>query len=280
VISMLEINKIHQGDCLEVMKDIGDNSVDMVLCDLPYGTTACNWDSIINLETLWKHYKRIIKRNGAIILTACQPFTSKLIMSNIKMFKYIWVWNKNRGGNFVHSKFQPLKVTEDIVIFGDFPITYTPKGGHNYNPQMEQGKPYSRGKINDVIWNGRKVKCGHIHNNKNGLRFPKNIININNSNNKSVHPTQKPIALFEYLIKTYSKEKDIVLDNCIGSGTTAIACQRTNRRFIGIELEKKYVEIAQKRLSQKSLLPLDTKQEGGNGVPPTLKSVGIPPKVL
>jgi len=260
---MLEINQIHQGDCLELMKDIPDKSVNMILCDLPYGTTACKWDTIIDLKILWGHYKRIIKNNGAIILTACQPFTSKLIMSNIEMFKYTWVWNKNRGGNFVHSKFQPLKVTEDIVVFGNFPITYTPKGEHNYNPQMEQGKPYSRGKINNVVWNGRKIKCGHIHNNKNGLRFPKNIININNSNNKSVHPTQKPVKLFEYLIKTYSKEGDIVLDNCIGSGTTAIACQRTKRKFIGIELEEKYFDIAVKRLNQETLLPLAEQQKGG-----------------
>ena len=244
------LNKIICGDCLEIMKFIDDKSIDMILCDLPYGTTACKWDAVIDLELLWNHYERIIKDNGAIVLTANQPFTSLLVTSNLKLYKYNWVWNKNRGGNFVHANYQPLRVSEDILVFGKFATTYSSKAVYNYRPQMEQGEPYSRGKINNVIWNGRSVKCGHIHNNESGLRFPKNIININNSNNKNIHPTQKPVALFEYLIKTYTNTGDTVLDNCLGSGTTVLACINTGRNYIGIEKEPKYFEMANKRIEE------------------------------
>lgn len=246
---MLEKNKVYLGDCLELMKDIPDKSIDMILCDLPYGTTACKWDSIIPFEPLWKQYKRIIKDNGAIVLTAKQPFTSALVMSNIKDFKYDWTWNKNRGGNFVHANFQPLRTTEDILVFGKFATTYSKNGIHNYNAQMEQGEPYSRGKIKNVNWNGREVKSEKFHENKTGLRYPKSLININNSNNKSLHPTQKPVALFEYLIKTYTNEGDLVLDNCGGSGTTAIACINTKRDYIIHELEKEYFDVINKRIA-------------------------------
>ena len=250
---MLEINKIHQGDCLELMKEIEDKSVDMILCDLPYGITSCKWDAIIPFDKLWEQYNRIIKNDGAIVLTASQPFTSALIMSNPTMFKYNWVWEKHRGGNFVLANYQPLRVHEDICVFGNFPVVNTPSKIKNYNPQMEKGKPYSRGKINNVTWNGRKVKCGHTHDNKTGLRYPRSIIKFNKKSNGSLHPTQKPVALFEYLIKTYTNEGDLVLDNCAGSGTTGVACRHLNRKFILIELEEKYVKIARKRLSQQVL---------------------------
>ena len=150
--------RLLKGDCLELMKNIPDKSIDMILCDLPYGTTACKWDVIIPFDKLWEHYNRIIKDHAAIVLFGNQPFTSLLVSSNIKQFKYNWVWNKNRGGNFVHANYQPLRVAEDILVFGRFATTYSPKGNFNYNPQFEEGKPYSRGKINDVKWNGERDK--------------------------------------------------------------------------------------------------------------------------
>jgi site-specific DNA-methyltransferase (adenine-specific) len=223
-------NQIIQGDCLIVMKDIPDKSIDMILCDLPYGTTACKWDTIIPFEPLWEQYKRVIKDNGAIVLTASQPFTSALVMSNIKMFKYCWVWNKKKGGSPLLSKIQPIRITEDVVIFG--------KGKLLYNPIMTpRDKPVSRGKNKGNIsettnnsFNEDKVYTEY---------YPKNIIEISNANqNNRVHPTQKPVALFEYLIKTYTSVGDTILDNCIGSGTTAVAAINTGRNFIGIEMDK------------------------------------------
>jgi site-specific DNA-methyltransferase (adenine-specific) len=243
---MLEINKIHQGDCLDLMKQIEDKSVDMILCDLPYGTTACKWDTIITFEPLWEQYKRIIKDNGAIVLTASQPFTSALVMSNIKMFKYCLIWNKNKCGSPGLAKRRPLKTHEDILIFS--------KGVERYNPQMEIGKPFFRKRSGKSRENN--MGYGFANNTQDivntGTRYPKSIINISRdfSAQQQIHPTQKPVALFEYLIKTYTNEGDLVLDNCIGSGTTAIACINTNRNFIGIELSPEYCEIANKRISQ------------------------------
>jgi site-specific DNA-methyltransferase (adenine-specific) len=241
---------IYNMDCIEGMKMLDDKSIDMVLVDPPYGTTACRWDNVIPFEPMWEQINRIIKDDSAVVIFGNQPFTSELIHSNIHNFKYSWIWNKNRGGNFVHANYQPLKIHEDICVFGSFPITYNKKERRCYNPQMEDGKPYSRGKINDVVWNGRDVKCGHIHNNKDGKRYPKSIININNKNNKSLHPTQKPVELFKYLIKTYTNENDLVLDFCIGSGTTAIACLETNRRYVGFELDEEYFKLANDRIER------------------------------
>ena len=170
------------GDCLEKMMDIPDKSIDTIICDLPYGTTACKWDVVIPFEPLWEQYKRIIKDNGAIVLTAIQPFTSMLVMSNLKMFKYDWKWNKNRGGNFVHANYQPLRTIEDVLVFGKFATTYSKKGNYNFNPQMERGEPYNRGKIKNVNWNGSDIKSEKIHENKTGLRYPKSLLNIPNSN--------------------------------------------------------------------------------------------------
>lgn len=238
---MLQINSVNNGDCLELMSDIDDKSIDMILCDLPYGTTACKWDTVIPFEPLWAHYKRIIKDNGAIVLTGSQPFTSALVMSNIKMFKYCWVWEKPQGADPFSAKYRPLNNIEDIVVFC---LRTT-----SYYPQMEYGEPYdiTRDKIpryeatkNATMKRTRTVNAGS--------RYPKRIIRINQQ--RGLHPTQKPVALFEYLIKTYTNEGELVLDNCAGSGTTAIACLKTNRKYILIEQEKKYCDIANRRIAE------------------------------
>jgi len=237
------MNKVIQGDCLEVMKDIPDKSIDMILCDLPYGTTACKWDTIIPFEPLWEQYKRIIKDNGAIVLTASQPFTSALVMSNIKMFKYEWIWIKNRGSNFATTKYMPMKEHENILVFGNGVLKYNPifqerTGGglkrvaYKINPSTES-----------EVYNGLKT-TGGIYGD---MRVPSSWQKFNTETGS--HPTQKPVALFEYLIKTYTNEGDLVLDNCAGSGTTGVACKNTNRNYILIEKEKEYIEIINKRLS-------------------------------
>ena len=239
----MKTNIIYNEECIKGMKTrIPDKSIDMILCDLPYGTTACKWDIIIPFEPLWREYKRIIKDNGAIVLTASQPFTSALVMSNIKMFKYEWIWEKEQGVNFLLSKKQPLKVTENILVFC--------KRQTIYNPQMTAGKPYISGKgtSGDVSNNVIKVQT---HNE--GIRYPKNLIRANRET--GLHPTQKPVALFEYLIKTYTNEGDLVLDNCAGSGTTGVACLRINRKFIGFEWSPikphdKYYNVAMKRIGK------------------------------
>ena len=232
--------KLIHGDCLEEMKNIPDKSVDMILCDLPYGTTACKWDTIIPFDKLWKQYERVIKNRGIIILNSTQPFTSNLIMSNIKMFRYILHWNKKTHSNPLLAKKQPLRIMEEICIF----YKKTPI----YNPQMIQGLPYKK----DYGYKKHSTESlGRINlidsDNKNGLRYPTNLLEIptNKNNRKYNHPTQKPVALMEYLIKTYTNEGDLVLDNCMGSGTTAVACINTNREFIGIELSEKYCNMAQ-----------------------------------
>ena len=234
-----------QGDCLELMKDIPDKSIDMILCDLPYGTTACKWDTIIPFEPLWEQYKRIIKDNGAIVLTASQPFTSKLVMSNPDMFRYEWIWEKSLGGNPLLAKKQPLKVHENILVFyKKLPI---------YNPQMTTGKIRNK-KIApfndkpDELWGGSTTSIKKIDN-INNLYYPKSYQHFSNADQKNkLHPTQKPVALMEYLIKTYTNEGDTVLDNCMGSGTTGVACKNLNRNFIGMELDQDYFEIAKKRI--------------------------------
>jgi len=321
---MLEINKVYCGDCLELMPKIADKSIDMILCDLPYGTTACKWDTIIPFEPLWKQYKRIIKDNGAIVLTASQPFTSKLVMSNQEMFRYEWIWEKEMGSNPLLANKQPMKSHENILIFqkGSKEITkdlttfkelrayalklrehikYTRKkmiesigdgsSQHFFEPfgpqwslctlktyrkieevfnirewfgfieyidlqkeyikedkkinlQKEKGKPYiaKTGK-------GNMPHLNRLENNitiNNGDRFPKTILRINTE--RGIHPTQKPVALFEYLIRTYTNENNTVLDNCAGSMTTAIACIKTNRNWICMEQEEKYCIAGQKRI--------------------------------
>jgi site-specific DNA-methyltransferase (adenine-specific) len=233
----MDINLLH-GDCLELMKDIPDKSIDMILCDLPYGTTACKWDTIIPLEPLWEQYERIIKDNGAIVLTASQPFTSMLVTSKPKWYKHAWVWNKVSCGNPFTAKYAPLKITEDVLVFG--------KNTVNYYPIMVKGKMKAKGgKAKSKLFEMDTVSY------KNDMYYPKNLIEFTNNNNiKKDHPTQKPVPLFEYLIKTYTNEGETVLDNCMGSGSTGVACVNTNRNFIGIELDDKYFEIAKRRISE------------------------------
>lgn len=240
-------NSIYLGDCLELMKKIPDKSIDMILCDLPYGTTACKWDTIIPFEPLWEQYKRIVKDNGAIVLTASQPFTSSLVMSNPKMFKYCWVWNKGLSGSPAVAKYRPLPISEDILVFGDGKVLY--------NPQMRKGKMRVKGrKTNgntgeDVSENWKGLKNGHYS--VNDDYFPVNILDITNANRRDKsHPTQKPVTLFEYLIKTYTNEGDLVLDNCAGSFTTAIAAINTNRNYICMEKDETYFNIGKDRIEK------------------------------
>ena len=238
--------KLMQGDCLELMKDIPDGSVDMVLADLPYGTTACKWDAIIPFEPLWEQYERVIKENGAIVLTASQPFTTKLINSNINIYRYNLVWEKEQGTDFMLAKKKPLKNFEDICIFY--------KRQPVYNPQMvDVGKGWVKrdtGKTFNQI-TGQQEKES-IKKSNGSLRYPTSILKYNRPKQKSVHPTQKPVPLFEYLIKTYTNEGDTVLDNVMGSGTTGVACKNLNRNFIGMELDEGYFKIATERINEMS----------------------------
>jgi len=244
------INKVIQGDCLHVMPQIADKSIDMILCDLPYGTTACKWDTIIPFEPLWKEYKRIIKDNGAIVLTASQPFTSALVMSNIKMFKYEWIWEKERPTNIFLIKKQCGKVHENILVFYKMQPTYNPVIETSKQPKNNQNNKSQIGEMNKIETLGNtKTKISEEYNPS--KRYPRSVIKINRGTRggNKLHPTQKPIALFEYLIKTYTNEGDLVLDNCAGSGTTGVACKRLNRRFILIEQEERYCQIARDRLA-------------------------------
>lgn len=238
--------KLYNGDCLIEMNNIPDKSVDCIICDLPYGTTACVWDIIIPFEELWKHYNRIIKDNGAIVLFGSQPFTSKLICSNMEMFKYSLVWNKNKCGSPGLAKIRPMKVHEDICIFC--------KSVEIYNPQMEEGEPYFRKRSGKTRANN--MGYGFANSDKDiineGVRYPKSILNFSRdfSAQQQVHPTQKPIPLLEYLIKTYSNEGDTVLDNTMGSGSTGVAAVNVDRNFIGIEKNEEYFDIASNRIKE------------------------------
>lgn len=248
------INNIIQGDCLEVMQDIDDKSIDMILCDLPYGTTACKWDTIIPFEPLWEQYKRIIKDNGAIVLTASQPFTSALVMSNIKWFKYCWYWKKSKPNGWQHSKNKPMTAIEECCVFSPAPMGHLSLLGEkrmNYFPQgiTSIGNKKVTAVAHGSMMGARPNQIGIEYEAFTG--FPHNVLEYPNIIGKqAIHPTQKPVALFEYLIKTYTNEGDLVLDNCIGSGTTAIACMNTGRNYIGIEKEPEYVVIAKKRISE------------------------------
>jgi site-specific DNA-methyltransferase (adenine-specific) len=235
---MKDIDLWH-GDCLELMKSIPDNSIDMILCDLPYGTTENEWDSVIDLNKLWQEYNRIIKDDGCIALFAQCPFDKILAMSNILMLRYEYIWIKDNSTGFLNANKMPLKKTENILIFY--------KKLPTYNPQMKTGKPYvckqGSGSSN---WHYDENCGGYITVNE-GLRYPDNVLKFNTDKEK-VHPTQKPILLLEYLIKTYTNQGDLILDNCMGSGSTGVACKALNRKFIGIELDEKYFEIAKQRI--------------------------------
>lgn len=241
---------LYNKDCLEVMKELPDKSVDLILCDLPYGTSACKWDTIIPFDKLWEAYERLIKDDGAIVLFGSEPFSSLLRTSNLKLYKYDWVWEKPSGANFLNFKYQPAKVHENIMVFGKGATSYSKNGNMVYNPQMEAGTPYTQksGKQRNDYGNSTvRTPIEQVVTENNGTRYPRSIQKFNLDKDKH-HPTQKPIALLEYLIKTYSSEGDIVLDNCMGSGSTGVACANTYREFIGIELDKSYYKIAEERI--------------------------------
>lgn len=233
--------KLLQGDCLKLMKNIPDKSVDMVLCDLPFGTTMNKWDSVIDFDELWTAYKRIIKNNGAIVLFGQGLFTAELACSNKEMFRYRLVWEKTKAGGFLNARRMPLQAHEDISVFY--------KKLPTYNPQMETGKPYVKRAVTngDGGCYGKFDRVGQTNIN-NGTRFPRSVLRFSNDNHNSIHKTQKPVQLLEYLIRTYTNEGETVLDNCMGSGSTGVACVNTNRDFIGIELDKNYFEIAKERI--------------------------------
>ena len=245
----MEINKIYNEDCLEGMKRIDDKSIDMILCDLPYGTTACKWDTVIPFVPLWKQYKRIIKDNGTIVLTASQPFTSDLVMSNVKMFKYELIWCKTSSADFVNAKNRPMKSHENILIFSNGNFANRCKNKMVYNPQglIKIEKFRKVCKKPDII-GARKNQDNKLYL-QDAKNYPLSWKIMPNDYDK-LHPTQKPVTLFEYLIKTYTNEGNLVLDNCMGSGTTAIACVNTKRNYIGFELDKGYFDIAEKRIKE------------------------------
>lgn len=237
--------KIIHGDCLEEMHDIQDKSIDAIICDLPYGTTQCKWDSVIPFEPMWDHLSRVIKDNGAIVLFGRQPFTTKLIASNIDMFRQTWVWDKVIGVNFMNARKMHTQGFEDIIVFY--------KKLPTYNPQMEEGTPYTDHRVSiariasETL--GHRAPYSKIENK--GERYPRGIVRISGRNNSNVHPTQKPLELMEYLVNTYTEEGDTVLDFTSGSGSTGLACKNLGRKFIGIEREEKYVEISKVRLGLK-----------------------------
>lgn len=239
--------ELHLGDCLEVMKSIPAGSVDLVLCDLPYGTTSCKWDSVLPFDQLWFHYSRIITDRGAIVLTCAQPFTTALIASNMDMFKYCWIWVKSRKGDVFNAKNKPLRGHEEIAVFSkgttanksERRMTYNPQGVRQCdvtltNIRKDRAFVNIRPSLKDTY---RQTQTG----------YPDSVLRFDNEGG-TVHPTQKPVSLMEYLIKTYTNEGDTVMDNCMGSGTTGVACMNTGRRFIGIEMDAGYFQIAQGRI--------------------------------
>lgn len=241
--------KLMLGDCLERMKEIADKSVDMVLTDPPYGTTACKWDSIIPLEPMWEQLNRVIKSNGAIVMTASQPFTTTLIASNMKGFAFCWVWDKCFAANFVQAKRQPLKDHEDVVVF-----TKTGKQPAYYPQMVKRDKPIKKGGNKQSraipIAETEAAKAFGEVGKTYDYKHPTSQIRFNCRDGRGHHPTQKPVALMEYLIKTYTNESETVLDFAMGSGTTGVACKNLNRNFIGIELDEKYFEIAKNRIEE------------------------------
>ena len=234
----MEYDYIECGDCLELMKDIPDKSIDMILCDLPYGTTKNKWDSVIPFEPLWEQYNRIIKDNGAIVLFSQMPFTADLVASNYKDFRYEWIWEKLSASGHLNATRMPMKKHENILVFY--------KKLPTYNPQFTEGKPYvATCSTHSSNYGKQKYNITTIND---GKRYPVDIIKFNND--RGLHPTQKPVELLEYLIKTYTNEGEVVLDNCMGSGSTCVACINTNRHYIGFELDPQYYDIACKRLDE------------------------------
>jgi len=247
--------QLYLGDCLEIMPSIPDKSIDMILCDLPYGTTACKWDVIIPFEPLWEQYKRIINDRGCIALFGNEPFSSYLRMSNIKQFKYDWIWNKNKPSGMLNAKIQPMRNHEVISIFYNknskyFPIKELRVDKTNRLKTELKTKDFGSNIYGDKKGTGKKIISK--------LRFPTTVKSFDLENFR-IHPTQKPVALMEYLIKTYTNEGDLVLDNCMGSGTTGVACKNLNRDFIGIEKDPKYFEIAKNRIDNTKIEKIKVK---------------------
>lgn len=240
--------KLYNGDCLAVMNKLIEQGVkvDAVICDPPYGTTACVWDTVIPFDEMWDSINKLIKSNGAIVLFGNEPFSSKLRLSNIKNYRYDWIWEKTRPQRFVQAKKMPLSYSEYIHIFYNKLPTY--------NPQMRKGKPYIKKHVHSTkgVVYGVEKRNGTTTINE-GTRYPSNIIKFSNSNKNSLHPTQKPVDLLEYLIRTYTNEGDLVLDFTMGSGSTGVACINTNRKFIGIEIDEKYFNIAKDRIEAAAL---------------------------
>ncbi len=236
------------ADCFDVFPYIADESVQLILCDLPYNVTGLKWDCLLNMQELWKHYERIIKPNGAIVLTAMQPFTTELIISNKKMFKYTWVWNKVKPGNFLTAKLKPMQNHEDIVIFSKANTANCNKNNMLYIPQLEKrekARKYKKEADSDIYARKNTTSIEYTTD----FKYPKSILEISNANQKNkLHPTQKPLELMKYLIKTYSNEDDVVMDNCMGSNTTGLACKELNRQYIGIEKDKNYYDVSVSRV--------------------------------
>jgi len=238
----MELNKIYNTDCIFGMSQLEPESVDMILCDLPYGITGCRWDSIIPFNLLWEQYERIIKPNGAIVLTSSQPFTTELINSNRKLFRYCWYWLKNQVTGFPFAKFQPLRCVEDVCVFYKKRPTYNPQG----LIKLDKPKHCTKNQKQDFVYNASTLNNSFIIEYTN---YPRQTLEFK-CQRDGLHPTQKPVALFEYLIRTYTDEGDIVVDNCMGSGTTAVACINTNRNFIGFEIDEGYWERANERINK------------------------------
>jgi len=258
-------DSIHEGDCIEIMRRIPDKSIDMILCDLPYGITDCKWDTAIPLDALWAAYKRIIKPNGAIVLFGTSKFSIVLAHSNFKDYRYRLVWQKNIQTGYLNAKIAPLRTTEDVLVF------YSKKP--TYNPQMRTGfcKSATRGTGKSSIYGKQALKIYSYS--SNGERYPNDVLSFNKDDHKKqLHSTAKPVALCEYLIKTYTNEGETVLDNCAGSGTTGVACVRTNRRYILIEKEAEYVEVCKNRIANaltdepKKKRVVAIKKENGNNL--------------
>ena len=258
---MMDLSRfeLQLGNCLELMKEIPDNSIDFICCDPPYGTTSIKWDEVIDFHKMWEHYERIIKPKGIVCLFGSQPFSAQLICSKIDWFRYELVWNKNKCGSPGLAKHRPMKTHENILIFSKKP-------GGTYNPQMEKGEPYSRTSKNPEGYVGKKndhnygLKPRKSFTNE-GTRYPKSILNISRdfSAQQQVHPTQKPVPLLEWLIKTYSNENETVLDNCMGSGSCGVAAINLNRKFIGIEMDPNYFKVSEDRIKIASNAePLDS----------------------
>jgi site-specific DNA-methyltransferase (adenine-specific) len=238
---MLQPNNIYLGDCLDLMKDMDDKSIDLIACDLPFGTTKNKWDIIIAFDELWKNYSRIIKPDGNIILFGTGLFAFKLALSNEKMYRYDMIWKKSKCGSPLTAKYMPLKKHELILVFGN--------GAAKYNPQMTEGLPYKRKWTPNKI-NNMKYGIGGVITDNKGTRHPTTVLDFPQKwrRQDQIHPTQKPLPLLEWVVKTYSNENDLILDNCMGSGTTCLAAKNTGRKFIGIEKEEKYFNIAKTRL--------------------------------